>query len=124
VEFDLNDPSTYRSTLSRPICLYETTDVIEAYLIRDSLERSEIRTVVMETLLGFTDIVLLKPTSVWVAEEDLDRARLILEAIRSHRARDKDCDPVVPAWTCAECGEEVEGEFEICWNCEHDRPNR
>src|ERR1700752_2034839 len=24
-------------------------------------------------------------------------------------------------WTCENCNEEVESQFEVCWNCQHDR---
>lgn len=24
-------------------------------------------------------------------------------------------------WTCLNCNEQVESQFEVCWNCQHDR---
>lgn len=27
-----------------------------------------------------------------------------------------------PAWNCRQCGELVDGEFDICWNCQTQRP--
>lgn len=29
-----------------------------------------------------------------------------------------------PPWTCARCGEQVEGNFDICWNCGAPAPAR
>ncbi|MFQ5505232.1 MAG: DUF2007 domain-containing protein [Planctomycetota bacterium] len=27
-----------------------------------------------------------------------------------------------PLWSCTSCGEEVESQFTVCWNCGEDRP--
>lgn len=26
----------------------------------------------------------------------------------------------IPAWRCAQCGEENDGSFEVCWKCQSD----
>lgn len=44
-----------------------------------------------------------------VAEPEADRAREIL-------AEAPTPGPAAP-WTCPGCGEEVEGNFDSCWNC-------
>jgi len=28
----------------------------------------------------------------------------------------------LPPWTCAKCGQQVEGQFDTCWNCGAARP--
>ena len=25
--------------------------------------------------------------------------------------------PALPPWVCVHCGEQVEGQFDVCWNC-------
>jgi len=25
--------------------------------------------------------------------------------------------PPLPQWVCVHCGEQVEGQFDVCWNC-------
>ena|SRR5688572_14444055 len=29
---------------------------------------------------------------------------------------------VSDSWTCTKCGESIEAAFELCWNCQTDRP--
>ena len=48
-----------------------------------------------------------------VAQADAERAREILPAIPVSAAG--------PSWTCPGCGEEVEGNFDTCWNCGRER---
>ena len=46
---------------------------------------------------------------VWVADDgQLDRARALLHEWQHLPHRQ---------WCCRACGEQVEGPFEICWNC-------
>ncbi len=52
---------------------------------------------------------------LWVAESDFDRAqRVVNEALADKSG--------LPPWRCAECGEQVEGQFDLCWQCGAPRP--
>lgn len=56
---------------------------------------------------------------LWVADErQADAARALLEPFEG------DLDPLraPPSWTCAVCGESVEGQFTDCWACGAERP--
>jgi hypothetical protein len=51
---------------------------------------------------------------VWIADDDeLDRARALLDALRN-----------LPSvhWRCTGCGEQIDGPFDQCWNCGALRP--
>ena len=48
-------------------------------------------------------------TPVWVAPEDLAAARDLLQAYEAQPNR--------ASWSCSECGEINEGNFELCWQC-------
>ncbi len=58
----------------------------------------------------------LPPTEVWpelwiVQKEDEKAAKKIVhEFIQSTKTRLQD-------WVCTECGERIEGQFNVCWNC-------
>lgn len=57
---------------------------------------------------------------LWVMDDaEHDRAMELLSALR-------EAGPPASAaefeWTCAACGEKVEGNFGECWNCGADRP--
>ncbi len=55
---------------------------------------------------------------LWVTrEEDRPRALEIVERFESGEARDE--LPSEP-WTCPACGENIEGQFTSCWQCESE----
>ena len=65
----------------------------------------------------------LPPTAVWPElwvkdDRDETRAREIVAAALSD-----DTSPQ-PEWTCRGCGERIEGQFDVCWNCGRERPVR
>lgn len=59
--------------------------------------------------------------TVLVSQEDFERARKIVtdwDAANLQKAK----EPAEQAmWTCPECSEEVEYNFEMCWNCQYNR---
>lgn len=52
-------------------------------------------------------------TPVWVAPRDLEPARQLLKAYEAKQEE--------PQWRCSHCGEENEGNFELCWQCGEER---
>jgi len=53
---------------------------------------------------------------VWILnDEDYARAREIVEALLKAKVEPHE------AWTCTNCGEEIEGQFTSCWNCGRER---
>lgn len=100
--------------------LYQAQDRIEAQLLLDLLDRHLIRAVILGDHLSGAAGGLpadIYPT-LWVLEdEDLERGR---ELIERFRADSTDSTPA-PAWTCAGCGETVDGHFDLCWSCGHAR---
>ncbi len=55
----------------------------------------------------------LRGIKLLVADADLEKARAVLAEAAV---------PVdAPAWTCSDCGQEVEAGFGTCWQCGHDR---
>ena len=54
---------------------------------------------------------------IWVVDDqDLDRARALVDAILA-TAHVSD-----PPWRCPSCGEQMEGQFTDCWSCGASRP--
>jgi len=53
---------------------------------------------------------------LWVIDDDkANRAKSILKKTLAPLAS------VKKSWTCAGCGEKIEGQFSECWNCGCDR---
>jgi hypothetical protein len=54
---------------------------------------------------------------LWVDDDrEMEASKVVTEALAE---QERQADP----WTCAHCGEEVEGSFAECWNCRRARPN-
>ncbi len=53
---------------------------------------------------------------LWVIDDDLfpRASSLLAQYMRSD-------DEGLPGWTCRDCGEPVEGQFNACWNCNAPR---
>lgn len=100
--------------------LYQARDRIEAQFLRDFLERHLIRTAVLGDYLAGAagDLpVDIFPTLWVVDDDDLSRARELVDRFLSQSAAEESGMP----WTCPACGETVEGGFDVCWNCGHER---
>jgi hypothetical protein len=93
--------------------LYQARDRIEAQLLKDFLGGYHIRVLVQgEYLSGAAgELPVIQFPQLWALEDrDYDRAR---ELIGLFLERDTGDDP----WQCQKCGEWIEPQFQICWNC-------
>lgn len=100
------------------VCVYHGCGPTDAYLVRDWLERNDIRAWVRgHALLGAMGQVPVAEAwpSVWVSPNDEDRAA---DAVRAFHGPAL----VHPVWRCG-CGEENAPAFGSCWSCGADRPN-
>jgi hypothetical protein len=56
-------------------------------------------------------------SAVWILDAaDLERAQPIVDDFARGPA-----EPTGPSWHCPRCGEQVEPEFDVCWQCGQDR---
>ena len=57
---------------------------------------------------------------VWVRDEDYEKAA---DVLRIRKAKiESSTSANVPPWKCPMCGESIEGEMAVCWNCETEKP--
>lgn len=96
--------------------LYQPRDRIEAQLLCDFLDRHRIGVVILGDYLSGAAGGLpvdIGPT-LWVVEDaDLERGRELLGRFQADALRRSDA----ATWNCAGCGESVDGDFDLCWNC-------
>ncbi|MHC4441066.1 MAG: putative signal transducing protein [Planctomycetota bacterium] len=108
--------------------VYSARDSMEAHFVRCLLEREGIEAVVFgETLsLARGELPLTTDTlpSVWVKPEDVERAMTIVDRYEAGYFEDEGDESFQPPppWICPSCGEEVEGHFTACWNCQTSKP--
>ena len=69
----------------------------------------------------------LSSTRIVVDERDFAGAeRIVAEYLTQRAKRSVAYDELRgarPTWACWQCGEDVETQFAVCWNCSTERPN-
>ena len=96
--------------------LHNARHATEAHLIRGYLESQGVKAIVRgEFLAGGVGELPADLCKVWVVDDrelaradDLLRQFLQGEAARTHAHE---------GWRCAQCNEDLEGQFTACWNC-------
>lgn len=85
-------------------------------LLREGIE-SEVRIPFLAAASG--DLPITECWSeLWILDDaDRERAITLIDATLEQSAQ------TYASWKCAQCGEEVEGQFEACWNCGSSRPD-
>jgi hypothetical protein len=100
--------------------LHICNTLIDAQRLKAALDAAGIATMIKnEYVFGALGQVPLKELmpQLWVLDDaDLDAARRVLEDV---------VDPVpsdAASWRCGVCGERLEAQFDVCWQCGAERP--
>lgn len=103
--------------------VYSAADESEAYVVKNLLEDAGIKSQVVNDglIMGAwsTTSATFAPR-VWVMHDDEPRAREIIENWKDEQQAGPPPVQAAP-WKCPNCGEEVQADFEMCWNCQHVR---
>ena len=101
--------------------LHHARHAAEAHLIRGYLESHGVTAIVRgEYLAGGIGELPADLCKVWVVDDDeFARADALLRqflqgAVALEHAHQR--------WRCAQCNEDIEGQFTACWNCGTVRP--
>jgi hypothetical protein len=119
------DSDRSETNMDRPVAVYWATIAQDAHLVSALLADSGIDArVVGETPEGGGAVPryglrtsLNSAICVWVVDRDRARALEIISGWENQRGADE-----AAAWKCAQCGEAVEGNFDVCWKCQSPRP--
>ena len=91
-------------------------------MVVDLLQAEGIAAVVQgEHIFAVRGALPVSYPTVWVLDEaDFGRARaLVLEYEQSVTPDGEDL--AAEPWTCPQCGERIEGQFGLCWQCGAER---
>jgi hypothetical protein len=105
--------------------VYMAGNPIEAHIVVDLLGDAGIEAMVRgEHIYAVRGALPIEYPTVWVLhDDDYDRAReLALAYERDQTTAEDDEATFGEPWTCPQCGEQVEGRFDQCWNCDTERP--
>jgi hypothetical protein len=100
--------------------LYQAADRLEAQFVHDLLDRHRIEARIFGDYLSGAVGELpadIRPTLWLLDDADLPRAQALLEAWLAENARRADAR----SWVCHGCGELLDGSFDLCWRCGHER---
>lgn len=95
--------------------VYTAKHPTEAHLIKGMLEAAGIRAEVKgDQLYGAFGELPVLPT-VWIIDDTLaaQADRVVIDFLQGNAARKYGHE----RWTCANCGEILEGQFTECWKC-------
>ena len=102
--------------------IYSAQNPLMVAHVRNLLQEADIEVVMRNFgLMGAAGE--LPPTAVWpelwlVNEVDAPRAQQIVDSALEGRTESGQ------AWSCPQCGEVMEGQFDACWKCGAERPER
>lgn len=98
--------------------LYSSSNALVVTHLRNLLESSGVASQIKNEFL-YSAAGEIPPTAIWpelwVDETDFEQARVIMEEAMADKSS-------LPSWRCEKCGEQVEGQFDICWQCGRPRP--
>jgi hypothetical protein len=99
--------------------LLSSNNFSEAGLLKSQLEAEGIACVIRNENLaigsGTVPFMECYP-ELWVLhDEDFASAQELLAAWQEQ------ADQPMEPWTCPECGEEIEGQFDACWQCGYEK---
>ncbi|MCG6942961.1 MAG: DUF2007 domain-containing protein [Thiohalocapsa sp.] len=100
--------------------LYQAGDRIEAQLLSDFLHRHLVENAIFGDYLSgaIGELPANIYPSIWIVHDrDLSRARDLLRRFLDDGRREP-----APSWVCRNCGELVDGSFDLCWHCGSERP--
>lgn len=93
--------------------LYTSSNALVVSHLRNLLEAQRIRCRLKNEFL-YSAAGEIPPTEIWpelwVEEADFDEAKMIMDDALADKSG-------LPKWHCSQCGEWIEGQFDLCWNC-------
>ena len=84
-------------------------------LLEDAEIPCMIRNEYLSSAMGEVPFLEASPELWILKDDDYPRARAMLETWRTTRIE------VSEPWACADCGENIEGQFTSCWQCGNER---
>lgn len=116
--FDPDDAGTFNRILSDPVELTRL-HIAEATGLRLRLEHAGIAVSMQQQTGGIIMYAPVPMAALFVNKSDYDAARQIMDEQALDAAHPT---PAAGHWTCPQCGEQIEAQFDLCWNCGAERP--
>ncbi len=102
--------------------VYHAQNLVEAEFLRNILSDAGVESRVIGDAVSLLAEVLPSISGspcLWVRQSDENRAREILTDFEQRRDKSRPPDEPLATWKCAACGEMVDDDFDLCWNCQN-----
>jgi hypothetical protein len=99
--------------------IFTHPSIAQVGLCKSLLEEAGIACFIRNEAAGMITAVpipVFYPVLCVVNDADSDRAKAMVDSIRSPST------PTGSAWVCPHCQSAVPAGFDVCWNCERERP--
>lgn len=99
--------------------IYSNPDLAIVHLARHELQKRGIDSIVRGDNLQSVGVPSEWP-ELWLVDAGKieEAAEIIQNVVDSYEEEEEESAP----WTCPTCGEEVEPQFAVCWNCGTQKP--
>ena len=103
--------------------VYSAADLSQAHFLRNMLADAGIEARVVGEIASTLGLPAGDEAApcVWVHRRDEEVALRLLAEWEYTHARPHPDEKPSSGWKCASCGEMVEDDFELCWNCQNPR---
>ena len=108
---------------SEIVNVYLAGTLVEAEFLRNMLSDAGIESRVVgagSVMAGMLPHEEATPC-LWVHGADEVRARQLLAEFEKNLAKPHSDEEPATGWKCTACGEMVDEDFELCWNCQNPR---
>lgn len=104
--------------------VYHAQNLIEAEFLHSILSDAGVESRVIGGAVVLLSEVLpniSESPCLWVRQSDVTRAREILTDYEERRDKPRRPEEPPATWKCTACGEMVDDDFDMCWNCQNPR---
>lgn len=93
--------------------IFASNNVAEVRLLQSLIEEEGMQCVIRNEQIASTSAIgIWSVPELWVSDDDVVRAEQLVSRWQEQPAGEME------SWVCSNCGEENEGQFGACWNCE------
>ena len=108
---------------SEIVQVYSAADLSQAHFLRNMLADAGIEARVVGERTSTLGLPVGEEAApcVWVHHRDEQAARQLLVDWERTQAKPHPDEEPTSGWKCTACGEMVDEDFELCWNCQNPR---
>ena len=104
--------------------VYHAQSLMEAEFLHNILADAGVESrVIGDAVMLLAEVLpnIAQSPCLWVKQADEPRAREVLADYEQRRREPQVPKEPAATWKCTACGEMVDDDFDLCWNCQNPR---